>query len=60
MKDDKLVKLSAIEEMAKPMAEYHKGDDPEVEELCECPKCGHTFKTMRPVVEDNDEESEDY
>jgi hypothetical protein len=48
---DKFVKLSAIEQMAKPMASFHKGEKPEMEvelksdeEMCVCPKCGHEFE----------------
>lgn len=63
---DKFVKLDAIEKMAQPMSAFHGMDKtamPEEpremeEELCECPKCGHTFKKMRPVMEE--EESEEY
>jgi len=47
---DKFVKLAAIEEMAKPMAAFHKGGKPEIEvevkseeDMCVCPKCGHEY-----------------
>jgi adenine-specific DNA methylase len=54
MGNDKYVKLSAIERLAKPMAAFHGGDEPdeeydsEVEEysddkMVECPKCGHSY-----------------
>lgn len=56
---DKFVKLDAIEKMAKPMSAFHGGAKPSMEEdaeMCECPKCGHTFTMARPEME---EESED-
>jgi hypothetical protein len=54
---DKFVKLSAIEQMAKPMAAFHKGEKPEMEmeeseDMCVCPKCGHEYE--------HSSESEDY
>lgn len=50
MKSDKFVKLSAIEEMAKPMKALHEemGD-----EEYECPKCGYKMS------EDESEKTED-
>ena len=59
---EKFVKLDAIERLAKPMAEFHKGEKPAMEEeLCECPKCGHTFKVVKaePEYEEEYEEYED-
>ena len=49
MKDEEFVKLSAIERMAKPMSEFHKGEDSYEEEeyddeMVECPKCGCKFE----------------
>jgi hypothetical protein len=59
--NDKFVKLSAIEQMAKPMAAFHgKGEEIEVElpeddEMCVCPKCGHKFEHGS-----EEDESEEY
>lgn len=44
MKSEKFVKLSAIEEMAKPMKAVHEemaDEEYEESEEYECPKCGH-------------------
>ena len=56
MKDEKFVKLSAIEEMAQPMGKIHEdmGDD---SEEYTCPKCGHGWSDDE---DDYDEEDEDY
>jgi hypothetical protein len=58
---DKFVKLSAIERMAKPMASFHGGGKPEMEEesddMCVCPKCGHEYE--HGSEEEYEEEDED-
>ena len=59
---DKFVKLDAIEQMAKPMSEFHGKSKPSMEEdvdMCECPKCGHTFTMAKPKVEEEEYEMEE-
>lgn len=59
MKSEKFVKLSAIEEMAKPMKALHEemGDEEyEESEEYECPKCGHKMSED----ESEEDENEDY
>ena len=55
MKDEKFVKLSAIEEMAQPMKKIHEDMGDGSEEYT-CPKCGHEWSDD----EDDGEEDEDY
>jgi hypothetical protein len=67
MKNEKLVKLSAIEAMAKPMSKFHKGEKPmaekpemEEEEIVECPKCGHAFKVVKAEPEYEEDSEDEY
>ena len=55
---DKFVKLDAIKRIAKPMAEFHKGEESEMESEEEyvCPKCGHSCVESDEMEESEDEE----
>jgi hypothetical protein len=59
MKTEKYVKLAAIEEMAKPMEDFHKGEESGSEEMgghegCKCPCCGAACASC------SEEDSEEY